>query len=73
MIEDTSGLGVIQLSNSNLPGETDYCLLLTDHNRWGPLQKEFDAWCAEHGAHREGMLVYYDDPSFIVMMKLRWM
>ena len=72
-IEDTSGMGIIDLSNNNLPGETDRCLLLTDYNRWGPVQDEFDAWCAQHNARREGMLVYYDDPGFVVMMKLRWM
>ena len=74
LIEDTSGLGIIQLDNYNLPVDRDqHCLLLTDHNRWGQVQAEFDTWCAENGARREGMLVYYDDPGFIVMMKLRWM
>lgn len=72
LIEDTSGLGIIDLSSQHSNGRTEYCLLLTDHRRWGPVQDEFDEWCAQHDAIREGMLVYYDDPSFIVMMKLRW-
>ena len=71
LIEDSNGMGIIELKSTTFDG-AEYCLLLSDHNRWGPVQAEFDEWCKQYGAVRKGMLVYYDDPTFVVMMKLRW-
>lgn len=54
----------------SLPGSQG--LILTDYRKWGPIQDEFDAWCIENNARREGMVVYYDSPEFVVMMRLKW-
>jgi hypothetical protein len=49
-----------------------YMLFLFDYRKYGPIQNDLDAWLLEHGATREGLVVYYDDPAFEILFKLVW-
>ena len=71
MYEDTS-FGVATMDHTGAFHEAKYALLLQDFNKWGPLTAQLDEWLEKNGAWREGVMVFYNDPEFYVLMKMAW-